>query len=133
MNSGKIVAVGPGAREKDGKFIPLNLKEGDTVLLPEYGGTEIKLGEKDSGLRIVSFWVSGLFEFDLGLSIQDWFDLVQVEISGFKVSGYLGFQFLLSLDHWKMFFLMMFELDWTGKLNRELVWRMALNWLDWKL
>ncbi|KAB2015263.1 hypothetical protein ES319_D08G012900v1 [Gossypium barbadense] len=44
LNSGKIVAVGPGARDKDGKFIPLNLKEGDTVLLPEYGGTEIKLG-----------------------------------------------------------------------------------------
>ncbi|KAA3471684.1 10 kDa chaperonin-like [Gossypium australe] len=71
LNSGKIVAVGPGARDKDGKFIPLNLKEGDTVLLPEYGGTEIKLGEKDSGLRIVSFWVSGLFEFELGLSIQN--------------------------------------------------------------
>ncbi|KAG4185890.1 hypothetical protein ERO13_A08G008800v2 [Gossypium hirsutum] len=47
LNSGKIVAVGPGARDKDGKFIPLNLKEGDTVLLPEYGGTEIKLGEKE--------------------------------------------------------------------------------------
>ncbi|XP_012472903.1 10 kDa chaperonin, mitochondrial [Gossypium raimondii] len=47
LNSGKIVAVGPGARDKDGKFIPLNLKEGDTVILPEYGGTEIKLGEKE--------------------------------------------------------------------------------------
>lgn len=53
MNSGKIVAVGPGARDKDGKFIPLNLKEGDTVLLPEYGGTEVKLGEKE----LVSFFL----------------------------------------------------------------------------
>ncbi|MBA0825612.1 hypothetical protein Goarm_010542 [Gossypium armourianum] len=52
LKSGKIVAVGPGARDKDGKFIPLNLKEGDTVLLPEYGGTEIKLGEKE----LVSFF-----------------------------------------------------------------------------
>ncbi|KAI0497441.1 hypothetical protein KFK09_020668 [Dendrobium nobile] len=46
LNSGKIVAVGPGIRDKDGKHIPLSLKEGDVVLLPEYGGTEVKLEEK---------------------------------------------------------------------------------------
>ncbi|XVE59840.1 hypothetical protein DITRI_Ditri05aG0079200 [Diplodiscus trichospermus] len=48
LNSGKVVAVGPGARDRDGKLIPVNLKEGDTVLLPEYGGTEVKLGQKES-------------------------------------------------------------------------------------
>ncbi|TYI64963.1 hypothetical protein E1A91_D09G124500v1 [Gossypium mustelinum] len=32
LNSGKVVAVGPGARDRDGKHIPVNLKEGDTVL-----------------------------------------------------------------------------------------------------
>lgn len=47
LNSGKVVAVGPGARDKDGKLIPVTLKEGETVLLPEYGGTEVKLGEKE--------------------------------------------------------------------------------------
>ncbi|KAI3923062.1 hypothetical protein MKW92_018543 [Papaver armeniacum] len=47
LNSGKIVAVGPGARDRDGKLIPVSLKEGDTVLLPEYGGTEVKLNEKE--------------------------------------------------------------------------------------
>ncbi|KAF9675650.1 hypothetical protein SADUNF_Sadunf09G0054400 [Salix dunnii] len=47
LNSGKVVAVGPGARDKDCKLIPVTLKEGDTVLLPEYGGTEVKLGEKE--------------------------------------------------------------------------------------
>ncbi|RZC82806.1 hypothetical protein C5167_045592 [Papaver somniferum] len=47
LNSGKIVAVGPGARDRDGKLIPVSLKEGDTVLLPEYGGTEVKLDEKE--------------------------------------------------------------------------------------
>ncbi|GKV26289.1 hypothetical protein SLE2022_002130 [Rubroshorea leprosula] len=47
LNSGKVVAVGPGARDRDGKLIPVSLKEGDTVLLPEYGGTEVKLGEKE--------------------------------------------------------------------------------------
>jgi chaperonin GroES len=43
LNAAKVVAVGPGERDKEGKLIPVALKEGDTVLLPEYGGTEVKL------------------------------------------------------------------------------------------
>ncbi|MED6153649.1 10 kDa chaperonin [Stylosanthes scabra] len=47
LNSGKVIAVGPGNRGKDGNLIPLAVKEGDTVLLPEYGGTEVKLADKE--------------------------------------------------------------------------------------
>ncbi|XP_038705670.1 10 kDa chaperonin, mitochondrial-like [Tripterygium wilfordii] len=47
LNSGKVVAVGPGGRDREGKVIPVSVKEGDTVLLPDYGGTEVKLGEKE--------------------------------------------------------------------------------------
>ncbi|KAF7819142.1 10 kDa chaperonin, mitochondrial-like [Senna tora] len=47
LNSGKVIAVGPGIHDKEGKLIPVAVKEGDTVLLPEYGGTELKLGDKD--------------------------------------------------------------------------------------
>ncbi|ESQ28110.1 hypothetical protein EUTSA_v10019366mg [Eutrema salsugineum] len=47
LNSGKVIAVGPGARGRDGKTIPVSVKEGDTVLLPEFGGTQVKLGEKE--------------------------------------------------------------------------------------
>ncbi|KAK1318904.1 10 kDa chaperonin [Acorus calamus] len=47
LNSGKVVVVGPGARDKKGNVTPVSLKEGDTVLLPEYGGTEVKLGDKE--------------------------------------------------------------------------------------
>ncbi|XP_023550871.1 10 kDa chaperonin, mitochondrial-like [Cucurbita pepo subsp. pepo] len=47
LNSGKVVAVGPGARDRNGNLIPVSVKEGDTVLLPEYGGTSVKLGEKE--------------------------------------------------------------------------------------
>ncbi|XP_057468349.1 10 kDa chaperonin, mitochondrial-like [Actinidia eriantha] len=47
LNSGKVVAVGAGSCDRDGKLIPVSVKEGDTVLLPEYGGTEVKLGEKE--------------------------------------------------------------------------------------
>ena len=38
-----MLAVGPGRRAADtGAPIPLAVKEGDTVLLPEYGGTPLK-------------------------------------------------------------------------------------------
>lgn len=47
LNSGKVVAVGPGLHDKNGNTIPVSVKEGDTVLLPEYGGTQVKLGEKE--------------------------------------------------------------------------------------
>ncbi|XP_073057664.1 10 kDa chaperonin, mitochondrial-like [Primulina eburnea] len=47
LDSGKVVAVGQGLRDKAGNLIPVAVKEGDTVLLPEYGGTQVKLGEKE--------------------------------------------------------------------------------------
>lgn len=48
MNSGVVVATGPGAKTKDGTLISCDVKSGDTVLLPEYGGTPIKLEGKES-------------------------------------------------------------------------------------
>jgi chaperonin GroES len=43
---GKVLAIGPGDRDDDGKRIPLDVKEGDTVLFAKYSGTEIKLDGK---------------------------------------------------------------------------------------
>ncbi|KXG24557.1 hypothetical protein SORBI_3007G058700 [Sorghum bicolor] len=43
LNAAKVIAVGPGDRDRDGKLIRVSLSEGDTVLLSEYGGTEVKL------------------------------------------------------------------------------------------
>ena len=40
---GKIVALGTGKRDEDGKNIPFVVKTGDTVLISKYGGTEIKV------------------------------------------------------------------------------------------
>ncbi len=40
---GKVVAVGTGKVEKDGKVIPLDVKAGDTILFGKYSGQEIKL------------------------------------------------------------------------------------------
>src|SRR2546427_429717 len=41
---GRVLAVGPGARDDDGEHIPLDLDEGDEIIFSKYGGTEIKLG-----------------------------------------------------------------------------------------
>jgi len=43
---GKILSVGPGERDEDGKRIAMDVKEGDTVLFAKYAGTEIKLNNK---------------------------------------------------------------------------------------
>ena len=40
---GKVVAIGPGTRSKDGRVHPLDVKVGDRVLFGKWSGTEIKL------------------------------------------------------------------------------------------
>ena len=47
LNEGTVVAVGPGAVDRDGKIIPMTVKEGDNVLLPEYGGSTVKLDQDE--------------------------------------------------------------------------------------
>jgi chaperonin GroES len=39
---GKVLAVGPGKLNKDGKHQPLDVKEGDTVLFTNWAGDEFK-------------------------------------------------------------------------------------------
>jgi chaperonin GroES len=43
---GKVLAVGPGARDEDGERIPMDVKVGDKVLYAKYGGTEFKMDGK---------------------------------------------------------------------------------------
>ena len=40
---GKVIAVGKGRIEKEGKVTPLDVKAGDTVLFGKYAGQEIKI------------------------------------------------------------------------------------------
>jgi chaperonin GroES len=40
---GKVVDVGPGKVDKDGKRTPLEVKAGDRILFGKYAGTEIKI------------------------------------------------------------------------------------------
>ncbi len=39
----EIVAVGPGARDDNGKLIPMEVKVGDRVITGKYSGTEVKM------------------------------------------------------------------------------------------
>ena len=44
---GKIVAVGLGAKDDDGKVTPLDVQKGDTVLYGKWSGTEVKVDGDD--------------------------------------------------------------------------------------
>ena len=46
LNFGKVVAVGPGRTLENGTLKALTVKEGDIVLLPEYGGSKVLLGDE---------------------------------------------------------------------------------------
>ncbi len=42
-SEGKVVAVGPGVRDENGKFVALDVKKGDRVLFGKWGGTEVTI------------------------------------------------------------------------------------------
>ena len=44
---GKVVAVGPGALNDDGKRNPMDVKVGEKVLFAKYAGTEFKLDDEE--------------------------------------------------------------------------------------
>ena len=43
---GKVVAVGPGALNKAGERLPMDVKAGDKVLYGKYAGTEVKIEDE---------------------------------------------------------------------------------------
>jgi chaperonin GroES len=40
---GEIIAVGPGARDEQGKIVALDVKSGDRILFGKWSGTEVKI------------------------------------------------------------------------------------------
>ncbi|KXX82069.1 10 kDa heat shock protein, mitochondrial [Madurella mycetomatis] len=47
LNEAKVLAVGPGGLDKDGKRVPMGVSAGDKVLIPQYGGSPVKVGEEE--------------------------------------------------------------------------------------
>lgn len=49
---GKVIAVGQGRMNKDGKKVPMDVRKGDRILFAKYGGTEVKIdGEEHLMMR----------------------------------------------------------------------------------
>jgi chaperonin GroES len=44
---GRVLAVGPGGRDEDGDYIPMDVEVGDEIIYSKYGGTEVKVGADD--------------------------------------------------------------------------------------
>ncbi|KAG7133360.1 10 kDa heat shock protein like [Verticillium longisporum] len=47
LNEGKVLAVGPGALDKNGQRLPMGVKSGDRVLIPQFGGSPVKVGDEE--------------------------------------------------------------------------------------
>jgi chaperonin GroES len=57
----EVIAIGTGRKNEKGKLVPLVVKIGDTVLLPEYGGTEI-IYEAETYLIVSEDAILGIFQ-----------------------------------------------------------------------
>jgi chaperonin GroES len=44
---GKVIAVGPGNKDRKGNLIPMDVKKGDRILFAKFGGSEVKIDGKE--------------------------------------------------------------------------------------
>ena len=44
---GKIIAVGKGVRDEDGKFVALEVKKGNRIIFSKYAGTEVTIDDEE--------------------------------------------------------------------------------------
>ncbi|KAL4996112.1 Cpn10-domain-containing protein [Aspergillus recurvatus] len=47
QNEAKVLAVGPGAVDRNGQRIPMGVAAGDRVLIPQFGGSPLKIGDEE--------------------------------------------------------------------------------------
>ncbi|SPO05918.1 probable heat shock protein 10 (chaperonin CPN10) [Cephalotrichum gorgonifer] len=47
LNEANVIAVGPGLLDKKGNRLPMGVSSGDRVLIPQYGGSPVKVGEEE--------------------------------------------------------------------------------------
>jgi len=47
LNEARVLAVGPGGLDKDGKRVQCSVAPGDKVLIPQYGGSPVKVGDEE--------------------------------------------------------------------------------------
>lgn len=57
LNEAKVLAVGPGAFDKDGKRLPMGVKSGDRVLIPQVRGAKLQTRHgRVKTLTMVTVW-----------------------------------------------------------------------------
>jgi len=44
---GEVIEVGSGARDENGKLVPLDVKKGDKILFGKWSGTEVKMSGEE--------------------------------------------------------------------------------------
>lgn len=47
LSEARVLAVGPGGMDKEGKRVVPSVQSGQRVLIPPYGGSNIKVGEEE--------------------------------------------------------------------------------------
>jgi len=50
LSEARVLAVGPGGLDKEGKRVEVSVKPGDRVLIPQFGGSPVKVGEEEYAL-----------------------------------------------------------------------------------
>lgn len=58
LNEAKVLSVGPGMLDKNGNRLPMGVAAGDRVLIPQFGGSPVKVGEEEYQLFRDSEYVS---------------------------------------------------------------------------
>lgn len=69
-NEGTVVAVGPGIRDVSGVLHAPTLKSGDNVLLPQYGGTEVEIGDEKLSLFREDDILGKFAQVDIGYGVS---------------------------------------------------------------
>jgi len=46
-SQGEVVSVGPGARDEDGKRVPMDVQTGERILFGKWSGTEVRVDGED--------------------------------------------------------------------------------------
>jgi len=85
-----VVAVGPGARDRAGNLIPVSVKEGETVRLPEFGGTHVTLGDKEYVLLYTVPLYFALFLLSLSVRLLFSMFIYLSEVSFFCCFSFFG-------------------------------------------
>lgn len=97
MNFGTVLAVGPGKHLENGTLRPCTVKEGDIVLLPEYGGSKVTLGDQKDyfiyrdddlmgTLHDPTKWLDKIMNFIETYLIEKYFELLNTYIAYYITS-----------------------------------------------